>query len=275
VRWLILALLLVGMARPQTQNSQTQIKASGIDIVIALDLSMSMAAEEFQIRGDRVNRVEMAQSVVHDFIKNRLSDRFGLVAFAGRAYVACPLTLDHDFFVTNLDRLRLGVLEDGTAIGSAIACGLNRLKDSKAKSKILILMTDGQNNAGAVPPLTAAEAAKALGVKIYTIGIGTHGMAPVPSYDVFKRKFYRDQPVDIDEDMLKKIAQATGGRYDRADQAEKFKDIYREIDRLEKTQTVYSKFARHGEVYPWFVAPAVGLLLLEILLTHTRWRKLP
>ena len=275
MRWLALASLIVALARPQFGHGQAKVTASGIDIVIALDLSGSMAAEDFELNRQPANRVMMAKDVISKFIKKRLSDRMGLVAFAGRAYIASPLTLDHDFLLQNLERLDLGMIEDSTAIGSAISTALNRLRDVKSKSKIVILMTDGQNNAGKVPPLTAAEAAEALGVKIYTIGVGTRGTAPMPVTDVFGRKAYRQMEVDIDEDTLQKIADRTGGKYFRADNANALRAIYNEIDRLEKTEVSMKKFVRYEEVFEWFAVPGLFLVLLELILSNTVWRKLP
>ena len=179
LRWLCLALLIIGLARPQLTHSETSIRASGVDIVVALDLSGSMAAEDegFKLRGQQVNRVTIAKDVLEKFIGKRPNDLIGIVAFAGRAYIAAPLTLDHNFLLQNLERLDLGSIEDGTAIGSALSASVNRLRELKSKSKIVILMTDGQNNAGKIPPLTAAEAAQTLGVKVYTVGVGTRGTA--------------------------------------------------------------------------------------------------
>ena len=274
-RWLILVLCLVAMARPRFSEGKTSIKASGIDMVIALDLSTSMAAMDFVQDGERVNRLQIAKSVLDSFIDQRSNDRLGLVAFAGRAYIAAPLTLDHDFFRMNLDRLDLGIAEDGTAIGSALTAALNRLRGVESKSRIIILMTDGQNNAGKIPPLTAAEAADALEVKVYTIGVGTKGMAPFPQKDPFGRTVFVQAKVDIDEQTLKEVAQKTGGKYYRADNTEAFKEIYAEIDRLEKTEVEMKQYTRHEELAAWFLIPALSLLLLELILQHTVWRKLP
>src|SRR5262245_32413091 len=275
MRWLALALFLVGLARPQIGEGEAVIKASGIDIVVAIDLSGSMAAEDFKIKGEPVNRLTIAKDVLEKFVNKRVGDRIGLVAFAGRAYVAAPLTLDHDFLLMNLERLNLGSIEDGTAIGSGLSAALNRLRDIQSKSKIVILMTDGQNNAGKVPPLTAAEAAQTLGVKVYTIGVGTRGTAPMPQTDVFGRTVYVQTPVDIDEDTLKAISQKTGGKYYRADNAEALRQIYAEIDRLEKTEVEVKKFQRYRELFPWPVLAGFVVLLLEIILANTVWRKLP
>jgi Ca-activated chloride channel family protein len=275
LRWLALALFIVALARPQIGEGETRITASGIDIVVAIDLSGSMAAEDFEIKGERVNRLDIARDVLEKFIAKRSSDRIGLVAFAGRAYIAAPPTLDHDFLLQNLQRLNLGTIEDGTAIGSGLSAALNRLRELPSKSRIVILMTDGQNNAGKVPPLTAAEAAETLGVKVYTIGVGTRGTAPMPRTDVFGRKVYVSVPVDIDEDTLKAIAQKTGGKYFRADSTEALREIYTEIDKLEKTEIQIKKYQRYQELFPWVVLSGLSVLLLEVILGNTVWRKLP
>src|SRR3989449_829205 len=226
LRWLALALFLVALARPQLGQGETKITASGIDIVVAIDLSSSMSSEDFELKGNRVNRLAIAKDVLEQFIAKRPNDRIGLVAFARDAYIAAPLTLDHDFLQQNLERLEIATPDkDGTAIGSALTAALNRLRGIKSKSKIVILRTDGQNNAGKVPPLTAAEAAETLGVKVYTIGVGTHGTAPMPQTDVFGRKVYVPMQVDIDEDTLKAISQKTNGKYYRADNTEALRQI--------------------------------------------------
>lgn len=274
LRWLTLALFIVGLARPQFSDSETTVNASGIDIVVALDLSGSMEAEDFKMKGQPVNRLIIAKDVLKKFIDRRRNDRIGLVAFAGKAYIAGPLTLDHDFLLQNLERLNLHTIEDGTAIGSGLSAAINRLRDLKSKSKIVILMTDGQNNAGKVPPLTAAEAAQALSVKVYTIGVGTRGMAPMPQI-VFGQKRYVQVPVDIDEDTLKAIADKTGGKYYRADSSDTLRSIYDEIDQLEKTEVEIKKYVQIDELFHWAVWPGLVLLLLEILLGQTLWRKLP
>ena len=275
MRWLGLAVLITALAQPQLTNSETTIKASGVDIVTTLDLSGSMRAEDFELKGERVNRLTMAKSVLDEFIGNRPNDRIGLVAFATEAYTASPLTLDHEFLLQNLERLQLGTIEErSTAIGSALSTALNRLRDVESKSKIVVLMTDGQNNAGTIDPLVAADAAAALGIKVYTIGVGTHGEAPVPVY-VMGQKVYRRQSVDIDEETLQAIAEKTGGRYYRADNAERFRSIYEEIDDLEKTEAEVRKFTQYDELFPWFLCAGAALLLVELLLSHTVWRRLP
>lgn len=276
LRWIALGLFFIGMARPQLAGGQAPLRASGIDIVVSLDLSGSMESEDFELDGSPVNRLTIAKDVLGTFIEQRNSDRIGLVAFGTDAYVAAPPTLDHDFLSRVLRRLELGVINgNATAIGSAISAAANRLRNLKSKSRIIILMTDGQNNAGKLPPLTAAEAASALGIKIYTIGIGTHGFARRPVTDQFGRRVYVQEAVDIDEETLKKIADKTGGKYYRADKTETLRRIYREIDSLEKVEQEIKRYAYYSE---WMWIPVlIGTLLLtlEILLSQTVWRKLP
>ncbi|PYL01807.1 MAG: hypothetical protein DME19_00450 [Verrucomicrobia bacterium] len=250
LRWLALSLFIIALARPQLGEGETPVRASGIDIVVAIDLSGSMSSEDFELKGQRVNRLTIAKDVLEQFVAKRPNDRIGLVAFARDAYIAAPLTLDHDFLLQNLERLEIATPDkDGTAIGSALTTALNRLREIKSKSKIVILMTDGQNNAGKVPPLTAAEAAETLAVKVYTVGVGTRGMAPIPYLDPFGRKQYAQQPVDIDEATLQQISGRTGGKYYRADKTETLRSIY--------------------------ALPGLVVLLLEVILNQTVWRKLP
>ena len=276
LRWLVLALFLVALAQPRLTKSTTEVKASGIDIVAALDLSGSMISEDFEVRGERVNRVNMAKSVLRDFIDKRPNDRIGLVVFAREAYIATPLTLDHDYLQENLARLEIGAInENATAIGDALTTAVNRLRDLKSKSKIIILATDGQNNSGNTEPLRAAAAAAAFGVKIYTVGIGEQGQAPMPAHDMFGRKVYQMVPVDVDETTLQKIADQTGGKYYRADNADKFRQIYAEIDKLEKTEATVNKFTEYKELFGWFVGAGLALLLLELVLGETIFRRLP
>jgi len=277
LRWLALAILIIALAQPRlTKFDTTKATASGVDIVVAFDLSGSMAAEDFEIKGQRVNRVMMAKEVLQQFIAKRPSDRIGLVAFGTQAYIASPITLDHDFLLKNLERMDLNTINGNqTAIGSALSTAVNRLRELKSKSKIVILMTDGQNNAGKVAPLTAAEAAHALGVKVYTIGVGTQGQAPMPATDMFGRRVYQMVPVDIDEETLTKISDMTGGKYYRADNAEKFEAIYSEIDKLEKTEADVKKFAQHTELFAWLIAIGIVLLTAEVALGQTVLRRLP
>ena len=276
LRWLILAILIIALAQPRLTKSETRVTASGVDIVVALDMSGSMASEDFEVGRERLSRLAMAKEVLKKFVEKRPNDRIGIVAFATQAYIASPLTLDHEFLLQNLARLELGTIDNNrTAIGSALSTAINRLRELKSKSKIVILMTDGQNNSGKVAPLTVAEAAQTLGVKVYTIGVGMRGMAPMPQFWQGRKVGYQMQPVDIDEDTLQKIANMTGGKYYRADNSQKFQAIYTEIDKLERTEADVKKFAHHDELFAWVITPGLGLLLLEVLLRHTIWRRLP
>jgi Ca-activated chloride channel family protein len=276
LRWFILALFIIALAQPRLTKSETKITASGVDIAVALDMSGSMASEDFEVGRERLNRLTMAKQVLKKFIEKRPSDRIGLVVFATQAYIAAPLTLDHDFLLRNLERLDLGTIDGSqTAIGSALSAAVNRLRELKSKSKIVILMTDGQNNAGKLAPLTVAEAAQSLKIKVYTIGVGMQGQAPMPVRDIFGNKSYQMVPVDIDEETLQKIANLTAGKYYRADNAQKFQAIYGEIDKLEKTEAEVKKYAHHDELFAWMIVPGLALLLLEVLLRHTIFRRLP
>jgi Ca-activated chloride channel homolog len=278
MRWFALAFFIVALAQPRFVQSETKITASGVDIAVAVDMSGSMMAEDFELKGQPVNRLAIAKDVLKKFIDKRPNDRIGLIVFSSQAFVASPLTLDHDFLQQNLDRLELGAIEASrTAIGAGLSAAVNRLRDLKSKSKIVILMTDGQNNAGTILPLTAADAAKSLGVKVYTIGVGTRGMArtPVGRHPFTGEKVYQMQPVDIDEETLKKIADETGGKYYRADNAEKFKAIYDEIDKLEKTEATVKKYAQYRELFMLAILPGLALLLVEVGLANTVWRRLP
>jgi len=230
----------------------------------------------FCMKGRRANRFNMARSVLKSFIDRRPNDRIGLVVFAAQAFIATPLTLDHDYLQANLARLEIGTINsDATAIGDGLATAVNRLRDLKAKSKIIILATDGQNNSGKIEPLLAADAAAALGVKVYTVGIGEQGSAPMPVFMNGQKVGYQNVPVDVDEDTLQKIADATGGKYYRADNAEKFQQIYAEIDKLEKTEATINKYTEYKELFPWFVAAGFVLLLIELVLAQTAFRRLP
>jgi Ca-activated chloride channel family protein len=270
-----LVLLILAAARPQSFVEETKIYVEGIDIVLAIDTSTSMRAMDFEIGGRRVDRLYVVKRAVEDFIRKRMNDRIGMVAFAALPYTVCPLTLDHDWLEKNLERVRIGMIEDGTAIGSAISSSLNRLKDTEAKGKIIILLTDGINNAGKISPAVAAEAAKALGVRIYTIGAGKRGLAPYPVQDMFGNKILRPMSVEIDEELLKKIADTTGGRYYRATDTESLKDIYREIDKLEKVPIEEVGFSSFNELFAVFLIPALILLISEIVLANTFLRRLP
>ncbi len=273
--YVALAFLILALARPQLGKTITRTQASGVDIMLVIDVSRSMLAEDFTIGGQRANRLEAVKRVTEQFIKERPNDRIGIVAFAGRPYLVSPLTLDHDWLIQNLDRTRIGLVEDGTAIGSALASACNRLKDKEAKSKLVVLLTDGDNNAGRVTPLTAAEAAKALGIKVYTIGSGSRGNAPFPFVDPFGRTVYRQIPVEFDEESLQQIAAMTGGSYFRATDTQSLQRIFDEIDQLEKSQVEVQKVAQYRDLFPWFVLVGTVLLAAETLLGQTIWRRLP
>ena len=273
--YLALALFIIALARPQLGRVTTRIQATGVDIMLVLDVSRSMLAEDFTIGNQRSNRLEAVKLVTEQFIRERPNDRIGIVAFAGRPYLVSPLTLDHDWLIRNLERLRIGLVEDGTAIGSAIASAANRLKDKEAKTKLILLLTDGDNNAGKVQPLTAAEAAKALGIRIYTIGAGTEGEAPFPLQNAFGRTVYRNVLVKFDEKTLADIAAMTSGRYFRATDTNSLRTIFSEIDKLEKSKVEVERTAQYRDLFQWFLIPGLACLALEILLSQTIWRRLP
>ncbi|MCX5698420.1 MAG: VWA domain-containing protein [Candidatus Omnitrophica bacterium] len=275
LRLIAVVLIILALAQPQSPIADSKITTEGVDIVLALDSSTSMLAEDFKINGKRESRVEVIKDVVKNFIQGRKNDRIAIVTFAGRAYTVCPLTLDYNWLITNLERVKSGMLEDGTAIGSGIATSLNRLKNSKAKSKVIILLTDGRNNLGTISPLTAAEAAKALKVKIYTIGAGGKGLVPYPMRDFFGNKVYQRVEVDLDEDTLSKIASITGAKFYRATDTESLREIYGEIDKLEKTPMQEKGYLQYNELFPLFLIPGLLLLFLEIVLTNTALRKVP
>ncbi|MCX6865146.1 MAG: VWA domain-containing protein [Verrucomicrobia bacterium] len=272
---LAFALLIVSLARPRLGRGSTDIEASGIDIVLALDVSGSMEALDFKLDGKPVNRLDVVKRVVGEFIGQRPNDKLGMVAFAGRPYLVSPLTHDQAFLAKRLADVKMGQVEDGTAIGSAIAASVNHLRNSNAKSRIIILLTDGINNAGAVNPQTAAEAAKALGIKIYTIGAGTRGDAPVPVRDAFGRSHLQMMKVEIDEEMLREVATATSGQSFRATDTDSLTNIYSAINQLETTTRKLKKYQQYDELYLWFLVPGLCLLLLELVLNQTRFRRLP
>jgi Ca-activated chloride channel family protein len=273
--YLSLALFIIALARPQLGRVTTRVQATGVDIMLVIDVSRSMLAEDFTIGNRRANRIDAVKLVTEQFIRERPNDRIGIVAFAGLPYLVSPLTLDHDWLIRNLERLRIGLVEDGTAIGSAIATAANRLKDKEAKTKLIVLLTDGDNNAGKVQPLTAAEAAKALGIRIYTIGAGTVGEAPFPFQTAFGRTVYRNVLVKFDEQVLQEIATMTSGRYFRATDTNSLRSIFGEIDKMEKTKVEVERTAQYRDLFHWFLIPGIALLILEILLSHTVWRRLP
>jgi len=268
-------LMIVGLARPQRGHSRTEVTANGIDIVLVLDVSGSMQALDFLVDDQRVNRIEVVKSVVGKFIDERPNDRIGLVAFAGSPYLVSPITLDHDWLQQNLERVTIGGVDDGTAIGSAIAAAVNRLRTTPAKSKVVILLTDGMNNTGKISPLAAAEAARALGVKVYTIGVGVRGKAPVPVRDEAGNMRLVMAQVDVDEKTLQTVAGQTGGKFYRATDTDSLKKIYEQINRLETSAQTVQKFEHYDELYPWALIPALTILGTGFLLQQTRYRRLP
>ena len=265
-----LVLAILALARPQVRNVTQEHFAEGVDIVLVLDTSTSMQARDFQ-----PNRFEAAREVASDFIGGRQSDRIGLIVFAAKAYTQAPLTLDYAFLQRMLAEVEVGVIEDGTAIGTALATAVNRLKDTEAESKVIILLTDGQNNRGEVDPVTASEVATALGVRIYAIGVGTYGEAPFIVDHPFAGPQQQMVPVEIDEDMLQSVSTGTGGQYFRATDKEALRNIYAQIGELEKTRTETRIYTDHDEQYGRFLWPALFLVLLEILLSSTLLRRFP
>ncbi|MFH0765169.1 MAG: VWA domain-containing protein [Calditrichota bacterium] len=257
VKALALILLAIALARPQEVSKGQDVHTEGIDLVVALDISASMLAQDFT-----PDRVGAAKQVAMDFINGRPNDRIGLVLFAKQAFTQCPLTIDHEILNELLSGVEVGLADpDNTAIGQALASALNRLKSSASKSKVVILLTDGENNYG-LPPTTAAEAAEALGVRVYTIGVGTRGYAPYPARDVFGRVMTQRVPVSIDEDLLRKISDQTNGKYFRATDDQKLRQIFVEIDRLERTKFEVRAFRRYRELFYYWAGGALGLLAL-------------
>jgi len=271
LRMVVIALVIIGLARPQSSFKEEEILTEGIDIILALDVSSSMRAEDFK----PANRLEAAKVVAKEFIEGRTNDRIGMVIFAGRSYTQCPLTLDYGILISFIDNIHIGMVEDGTAIGMAIANCVNRLRDSKAESKVIILLTDGRNNRGELDPITASQVAQAMDAKIYTIGMGKRGQALYPVDDPIFGRRYVNMLVEIDEPMLKKIADNTNGRYFRATDEKKLKDIFDEIDAMEKTKIEVQEYTRYAELFNWFIIPALVLFLLEIILANTVFRKIP
>jgi Ca-activated chloride channel homolog len=269
------ALLIVALARPQISHASTKVSASGVDMMLALDVSGSMQALDLRLDGARADRLKVVKSVVTKFIDARPNDRMGIVAFAGRPYLVSPLTLDHDWLQKNLDRIAIGSVEDGTAIGSALAASVNRLRQSDAKSKVVVLLTDGVNNAGSVSPAVAAQAAAAVGVRVYTIAVGGQGRAPIPVTDDLGRQRIVMGQVDVDEQTLRGIAQTTGGAFFRATDTDGLQAIYARIDALEKTTRSVNHFERRDERFAWAAVPGLALLLAEVGLGLTGLRRIP
>jgi len=258
--WSAFALIVMALARPQLKETTVERNAEGIDIMLVLDISTSMRAEDL-----KPNRLNAARNVADNFISKRNSDRIGLVVFAGQSFTVCPLTLDYSLVSRLLSDIQMGIVDDGTAIGMGIASAVNRLKDSKAESKVIILLTDGENNAGQIDPVTAADLAVTYGIKIYTIGVGSRGTAPYPVQDPIFGKRYQNVKVNIDEEMMTEIANMTGGEYFRATDTEKLQAIYSQIDELEKTEVEEMIFTDFEDLYAQFLIPGITLLVLGII----------
>ena len=264
------ALLVVALARPQDVERLAHTDTEGIDIMLSIDVSGSMLARDF-----KPDRITAAKEVAGAFIADRYGDRIGLVAFAGEAFTQSPLTTDQGTLQTLLSRIRSGLIEDGTAIGNGLATAINRLRESDAKSKVIILLTDGVNNRGSITPMTAADIAKAQGMRVYTIGVGTECMAPYPALDMFGQMTFVQQKVEIDEKTLTTIAEMTGGRYFRATDKEKLKAIYDEINRMERSKVEVSEHVTYHELFVKWVLWALGVLLAEFLLSTLLLKRIP
>lgn len=280
------ACLIVGLARPQFGVASSRIKTSGIDIMILLDVSLSMLSEDFSIGSQRASRLEVVKQVTEQFISGRPDDRIGIIAFSGRAYLVSPLTLDHQWLIENLARLNIrrvgdqtalgsSLVEDGTAIGSALATGANRLRDKRAKSRVIVLLTDGDNNAGKIPPLTAAEAAAAIGIKIYTIGAGTNGLVPFPHSDGFGNTYYSQEYMPFKEDTCREIARIGGGVFFRATDTKTLKEIFSQIDQFEKTDLEVQRYQNYRDLFGWLLGAGLCCLGATFILSETIWSKVP
>jgi Ca-activated chloride channel family protein len=266
---LVLSLIILVMARPQSQFEKRDVLTEGIDIVLAIDVSRSMLAADFQ-----PDRIEAAKDVAIKFVNGRENDRIGLVVFSGESFTQCPLTTDKAVLINLINQLHCGMIEDGTALGLGLANAVTRLKESPAKSKVIILLTDGVNNAGEIAPLTAAELAKTFGIRVYTIGIGTQGTAPYPVETMFGTQ-YQQMEVEIDEKTLTDIAKTTDGEYFRAKNKMELEDIYKKIDKLEKTKIKVHQYSKKEEQFKWFGLLALLLISVELLLKYTVLRYLP
>ena len=269
LRILTFVMIVLVLARPQTTDNWQNTEIEGIDIMLAVDVSTSMLAEDL-----KPNRIEAAKQVAAEFINGRPNDNIGITLFAGESFTQCPLTVDHAVLLNLIKDVKCGLIEDGTAVGMGIANAVTRLKDSKAKSKVIILLTDGTNNRGDISPLTAAEIAKSFGIRVYTIGVGTNGTAPYP-YPVGGTVQYVNLPVEIDEKTLTQIAGIAEGNYYRATSNSKLKEVYEEIDKLEKTKLNVKQYSKRQEEYRWFALGAFLCVLLEVLLRNTILKKIP
>jgi Ca-activated chloride channel family protein len=272
------------MARPQLGKSLTQVEASGIDIMLALDVSGSMLTKDFTIGGEQATRIDAIREVTRKFIEARPNDRIGIIAFAGRPYVVSPMTLDHDWLQKNLERVKIGLVEDGTAIGSGMSAAANRLNDKRSKSRVIVLLTDGENNTGKIPPNTAAEAIKALKIHFYAIGAGINGIAPTPVFnpqngkpvtDMFGNILYQNQRVHFNEAGLKEVAKIADGQFYRATDTRSLEQIFADIDKLEKTTVSVKKYQQYRDLFPALIATGLSLSLAQLLLAQTIWKKLP
>lgn len=269
LRLLSIALVIIVIARPQSVSSWEESETQGIDIVLALDVSGSMLAQDL-----KPDRLQAAKKVAAEFITDRSNDNIGLVIFAGESFTQCPLTTDHKVLLNLLDDINFGMIDDGTAIGLGLATSVNRLKESQSQSKVVILLTDGTNNSGQIAPLTAADLARSYGIRVYTVGVGTKGMAPTPVNTPFGIRM-QNMPVDIDEETLTEIAAITGGQYFRAQDTEGLRQVYNEIDEMEKYLISVQNVTRRQELFlPWALA-ALALILLELLLRRTWLRSIP
>jgi Ca-activated chloride channel homolog len=268
-RLLAITCIIIAMARPQTKNEEQQVEGEGVDIVLCIDVSGSMTAQDFT-----PNRMEAAKKVAADFVEKRVTDRIGVVIFSGESFTQCPITTDKAVLKSAIESIRNGLLEDGTAIGDGLSTSTDRLRTSKSKSKVVILLTDGENNGGLIGPTNAKEIAKAFGIRVYTIGVGTEGYAPFP-IKTDLGVIIQQQKVSIDEKLLKVIAEETGGKYFRAKDNAGLENIYTEINALEKSKVEISTITRYSEKFFPFVMIALGLLLLEVLLRFTVFKKFP
>jgi len=270
-RALALILLITAFARPQEIEVEREFDTKGIDMILALDISGSMLAEDFKPE----NRINVAKQEAERFIQGRENDRIGLVVFARKSYTQCPLTLDYHVLQSLINEVDVGLIKDGTAIGLGIATAVNRLRTSDAKSKVIILLTDGENNAGNIDPITAAELARSFGIRIYTIGIGRGGLVPFPIEDPIFGKRYVQAEVKVDRKTLKRIADITDGIYFQAGDADALARVYSKIDQLEKTEVKVKEYSTYHELYHWFLAPGAFILLLQLLLANTLLIKIP
>jgi Ca-activated chloride channel family protein len=278
-----LAIFVVALARPQLGKSLTQVEASGIDIMLVLDVSGSMLTMDFTIGGEQATRLDAVRDVTRKFIEARPNDRIGMIAFGTQPYVVSPMTLDHDWLLQNLDRVRIGLVEENTAIGSAMAAAGNRLNDKHSKSRAVVLLTDGDNNAGKIPPETAAEALKALHINFYAIGIGTNGVAAVPMpgpgghalTDAAGNIIYGRGVVHFNEAGLKEVARIADGKFFRATDSKSLEQIYRDIDKMEKSTVSVKKYQQYRDLFPLCIMSGCGLLVAQLVLSQTVWKKLP